>query len=49
MKAVKLRTLAFGILACALLPVTAWAGTTHVAVAANFAEAAKEIATAFKT
>ena len=42
------RTLAIGILACGLLPVTASAGTTHVAVAANFADAAKEIAKAFK-
>lgn len=48
MKARKLRAAVLALLACAMLPVAAWAGTTHVAVAANFADAAKEIATAFK-
>ena len=38
-----------GLVACLALPGTALAAETHVAVAANFTAAAKEIAAAFKT
>jgi molybdate transport system substrate-binding protein len=48
MKMTKLFGAAIGLLAASLLSAQAMAGTTNVAVAANFTEAAKEIAAAFK-
>lgn len=49
MKAARLFLAALGLVLPALVPTGAMAGSTHVAVAANFTEAAKEIAAAFKT
>jgi molybdate transport system substrate-binding protein len=49
MKPSRLFVAAFGAAACLLASVNAFAGSTNVAVAANFTDAAKEIAAAFKT
>jgi molybdate transport system substrate-binding protein len=48
MKPFKLVVLTAGAVACAVTVGSAFAGTTNVAVAANFTDAAKEIAAAFK-
>jgi|SRR5215475_14339106 len=49
MKPSRLLVAAFGAATCLLASVNAFAGTTNVAVAANFTDAAKEIAALFKT